>query len=103
MAHTPGPWRAEDTNGAKLSKVAVAAPGLNGSTCVIGQCAGPDREANARLIAAAPALLEACEIMDAAVKAGHTSSSDLLTHLLEAAAAARAALAAARAEAQPHA
>lgn len=53
-AASPGPWRAEDTNGALLSKVVVSTfSGSNGSTCVIGACAGPDREANAGLIAAA--------------------------------------------------
>lgn len=53
--HTSGPWRAEYTNGAKLTYVVVSAiQGSNGSTVVIGQCAGPDKEANARLIAAAP-------------------------------------------------
>jgi hypothetical protein len=58
--YTTGPWRAEYTNGAKLSYVVVSAvQGSNGNTVVIGQCAGPDKEANARLIAAAPDILEA--------------------------------------------
>ena len=38
--------------------------------------------------------MEACRIIDAAVKEGHDSVSDLLMHLLEAAVPARAALAA---------
>ncbi|MCO5109981.1 MAG: hypothetical protein M9929_03940 [Burkholderiaceae bacterium] len=59
VLHTPGPWRAEYTNDARLSKVVVAAESANGSTAVIGQCAGPDKESNARLIAAAPDLLTA--------------------------------------------
>ena len=60
--HTPGPWRHEPTNGAKLTYVAVSTvAGSNGNTVVIGQCAGPDKEANARLIASAPDLLEALE------------------------------------------
>ncbi len=58
--HTPGPWHQEVTNSAHTSYVVVSADGFaNGSTVVIGQCAGPDRLENARLIAAAPELLEA--------------------------------------------
>lgn len=57
--HTSGPWHHEVTNSAHTSYVVVSADGLaNGSTVVIGQCAGPDRLDNARLIAAAPELLE---------------------------------------------
>lgn len=67
MSFTPGPWAHEPTNSASLSYVAVSTVGgANGNTVVIGQCAGPDRDANARLIAAAPMLVEAC---DDAVKA----------------------------------
>lgn len=62
--HTPGPWRHEPTNGANLSYVAVSCDLVaNGSTVVIGQCAGPDREANARMIAAAPELLDALQVV----------------------------------------
>lgn len=61
--HTPGPWRAEYTNAAKQTYVAVSVhEGANGSTAVIGQCAGPDKEANAHLIAAAPEMLAALKV-----------------------------------------
>jgi hypothetical protein len=69
--HTPGPWRYEYTNSAHESYVAVSSNLLaNGATVVIGQCAGPDREANARLIAAAPLLLEALQRALTCMKAG---------------------------------
>lgn len=49
--HTPLPWRAEDTNSAKLSMVVVAADlNANGSAVIIGQCSGPDRAANTAFI-----------------------------------------------------
>jgi hypothetical protein len=58
--HTPGPWHVEDTNGAKLHCVVVSNhKGANGSWVIIGQIGGPDKKANARLIAATPELLEA--------------------------------------------
>lgn len=60
--HTSGPWHHEVTNSAHTSYVVVSADGLaNGSTVVIGQCAGPDRLDNARLIAAAPELLSSLQ------------------------------------------
>jgi len=58
--HTAGPWIIEDTNSAKQSLIVKSVHvGSNGSTVCIGQIAGPDRILNARLIAAAPELLEA--------------------------------------------
>lgn len=54
---TPGPWTTEDTNSARLSMVAKSIhPGSNGNTVCMGQIAGPDKEANARLIALTPEL-----------------------------------------------
>lgn len=54
---TVGPWHVEPTNSARLSNVVVSdVQGSNGSTVVIGQCAGPDKDANAALIAMAPQL-----------------------------------------------
>ena len=72
MSHTPGPWRVENTS-FEPSPVIVGLteegprPGdilPNNPRCrVIAQCKGTDDEglANARLIAAAPILLEACQ------------------------------------------
>lgn len=48
-------------------------------------------------------MLDACQMMDDAVKAGHSKTGDLVLHLLDAAEKARSALAALRTEAQPHA
>ena len=54
---TAGPWHVEATNNARLSNVVVSdVQGSNGSTVVIGQCAGPDKDANAALIGIAPDL-----------------------------------------------
>lgn len=56
-AFTAGPWHVEPTNSARLSNVVVSdVQGSNGSTVIIGQCAGPDKDANAALIAMAPQL-----------------------------------------------
>ncbi len=58
--HTGGEWKAdiEDTQGVWL----VEATGdLNGEM-TIANCHGPDREANARLISAAPDLLATCKL-----------------------------------------
>lgn len=56
MTHTPRPWIAREgtTTGAE-----VMARTPRGREYVVARCAGKDREANARLIAAAPDLLEA--------------------------------------------
>lgn len=57
-AHTPGPWLIEDSNGftiaARHTKGRVNIP-------VAYPAYTSEREANARLIAAAPDLLEACK------------------------------------------
>ena len=58
LKHTPGKWvsRAGTTTG---SEVVGKKP--RGGDYVIARCGGKDREANARLIAAAPELLEFAE------------------------------------------
>lgn len=65
--HTPGPWEADDTDigfsaGGERDVCPALRPGRrpNGGF-IIARLAGPDRAANARLIAAAPELLEALE------------------------------------------
>ncbi len=65
MSHTPGPWHCH-TNGSEFS---VTAEDHNGATCYLARI---DKfrtrhgdyadEANAKLIAAAPELLEACKL-----------------------------------------
>lgn len=58
--HTPGPWHIEDTNSAKLTMVvAPDEAGSNAGWVVIGQVGGPNKEANARMISAAPDMLDA--------------------------------------------
>ena len=62
--HTPGPWTAEDWRwGTNFSSVwAVFANGTDGCMDKMPcECHGSNAEANARLIAAAPDLLEACK------------------------------------------
>lgn len=56
--HTPGEWAsAEGTTTGRI----VIAPGEPKVRRNVAACGGPNREANARLIAAAPDLLEALE------------------------------------------
>lgn len=58
--HTPGPWKVSRT-GEELQISAISTPGY--FAVIRGACAGAHEqgEANARLIAAAPELLEALE------------------------------------------
>ncbi len=78
--HTPGPWavgemhpdnqRTDKPAGPELAVYVVAqsttAPGSEGHGHLVCRgMDGPTRAANARLIAAAPDLLEACEDVDA--------------------------------------
>lgn len=61
--HTPGPWHVE-LGGFVYSKTKkVADVGLNGGYFASRISAEPERTANARLIAAAPELLEALEAL----------------------------------------
>jgi hypothetical protein len=58
MAHTPGPWGVANKTG--VVQTVVGFPILNGlGLCESDYIDRPTAEANARLIAAAPALLEA--------------------------------------------
>ena len=58
--HTPGPWSLEDASQRIVTDdyVGVFAERANPGDKLPAQCYGPNREANARLIAAAPELLE---------------------------------------------
>ena len=73
-AHTPGPWFVPDQTWARETRIEVeddiACPGSGGAmsyttiVCTLGwNRTTPEWEANARLIAAAPALLEALVAM----------------------------------------
>ena len=64
MEHTPGPWTAEGIRHMPNSNIHIVAKNHLGEIVAndnhsIAICAGPDKRANARLIAAAPMLLEA--------------------------------------------
>jgi hypothetical protein len=52
--HTPGPWHVKDFDGDQIM--------VRGERSMPAVCTGPDRWANARLIAAAPELLEAAKL-----------------------------------------
>lgn len=61
MSHTPGPWHVE-ARGVNLTVIfAGSAKGTRASPCLIMDGDESEREANARLIAAAPDLLAACK------------------------------------------
>lgn len=71
--HTPGPWKAktlEEWVEGKGGLVVIDAPGkwLSLANAHIHRDSREEGEANARLIAAAPDLLEALEAMDALVE-----------------------------------
>ncbi|MFA5898819.1 MAG: hypothetical protein WC829_06865 [Hyphomicrobium sp.] len=64
--HTPGPWRVIRQNDIPTAVMAPH-PDLGGyGVCLI--VVGPEMEANARLIAAAPALVEALQEAQAALR-----------------------------------
>ncbi len=58
-SHTPGPW--VPCPGLAGSRFRIETMRVNNDCEPVAECKGPDREANARLIAAAPELLEALE------------------------------------------
>lgn len=63
--HTPGPWESPETDG----HWRVICSRINGKRRTIAQvCKGDRRDANARLIAAAPELLVALELLTADMK-----------------------------------
>lgn len=58
-AHTPGPWRYLPENGSPTTGQHMIAGGKPGYLAEVRDCGSGDIKANARLIAAAPDLLEA--------------------------------------------
>jgi hypothetical protein len=58
--HTPGPWHASEEAAGNNPDIYIEAPG-HGTVAEIGGGPLPVRRANARLIAAAPAMKEALE------------------------------------------
>lgn len=62
--HTQGPWHFTNEPNAKRARgkfLTVLPVGDTVPVCDVNRHRGPESEANARLIAAAPELLEACE------------------------------------------
>ena len=57
---TKGPWKV--SNG-EIHADAASGKSPNGSVAICGEFYGPDAQANRRLVAAAPAMLEALEIL----------------------------------------
>lgn len=98
--HTPGPWRYAldgDSNNdmrhavlANVNDLWVAACYRSGTTAKHDSSPEADQEAeaNARLIAAAPAMLEALENMTAIVRIGYPKSNSPLDKQIRAAEAA---------------
>lgn len=74
MAHTSGPWRADVSfvNGPRDYGYDAA----TGEFSSIAQAFGRDAEANARLIAAAPDLLEALRLLVGMVRASASSYTE---------------------------
>ena len=67
--HTPGPWRIEGTNSGLF--IAGAKPGY---LAEMRDCGSGDVAANARLIAAAPDLLDALALLVAGIENGVSDS-----------------------------
>ncbi len=61
--HTPGPWRVEHQNPSPTTGEWMIAGSKPGYLAEVRDCGSGDVRANARLIAAAPDLLEACELI----------------------------------------
>lgn len=77
MSHTPGPW--EVTSGGNYANE-VSVKGKNGKHLVIARVCASKRgffeaRANARLMAAAPEMLEALEVIMTALTVSHHGAS----------------------------
>ncbi len=75
MPHTPGPWKAERHDAAGSIIIDGAGP-HNVGIATVNRYERHDVEANARLIAAAPDLLAACEYALAWMEARECHSED---------------------------
>lgn len=60
--HTPGPWKYQKQNGSPTTGKHMISGAKPGYLAEVRDCGSGDVEANARLIAAAPELLEALEL-----------------------------------------
>lgn len=61
--HTPGPWRYCPENGSSTTGKHMIAGLKNGYLAEVRDCGSGDVKANARLISAAPDLLESLELL----------------------------------------
>ncbi|KKN09845.1 hypothetical protein LCGC14_1042480 [marine sediment metagenome] len=83
MSHTPGPWKA-----VRLTHGWIIGPQPDGVCTIHNNTNGSgfdQKTANARLIAAAPDLLEACEAMVHAARQGDSALGGVAATLAEAA------------------
>lgn len=92
--HTPGPWEAVN-----LNRRPVVYMGRQGHGVSMPVAPHAEQKANARLIAAAPKMLEALQASIRAAGAFHLGEGDHMDAIQEAADEARAAIALATAEA----
>ncbi len=80
--HTPGPWRIIEIRG----RAVILEPEQDGHVCKISEWAdeyAEEQEANARLIAAAPELLEALENLVSLCEAGLNKEYNIEAELSE--------------------
>ena len=85
--HTPAPWRVDTQVGVMGAEIHAGSGRY--PVRIASTCSGPDEDANARLIAAAPELLAALQLF---LKVGYGNSTDFAVQA-EAYKAARAAIA----------
>ena len=69
--HTPGPWRYDRSNGTPTTGRHMIAGAKPGYLAEVRDCGSGDVQANASLIAAAPALLDALQTLMAMDVKGH--------------------------------
>lgn len=86
--HTPGPWGLEKAEPERPGNYYVLAPDMN---LAIARVYGNSGEANARLIAAAPELLEALVIISGLYSCD-ASTSDLASRMYDASCIAKTAI-----------
>lgn len=78
--HTPGPWRYVRGNGSPTTGQHMIAGAKPGYLAEVRDCGSGNVEANARLIAAAPELLEALQlVVDTAENGGWPSAVLVIT------------------------
>ena len=75
--HTPGPWEDIDGNSSGRAVIALGQPKVR---LRVAACGGPNRDGNARLIAAAPDGLEFAQAWDAYLEARYSGPGSQVLH-----------------------